>query len=77
MLPCKVGDTIYTITFDRCFGGKCPWLKDGKCSKSKSPEYCPKEVIEHKYSLKLYMDGVRVFLTREEAEKAMKDGDDQ
>ena len=72
--PCKVGTTVYFIVFDKCFGGKCCWLEDGKCSKDKSPEYCPKEVLETKYSLEMYRNGTRVFLTREEAERALKGG---
>ena len=68
VLPCKIGTTVYTITFYNCLNGKCCWYKQGKCSKEKAHEYCPQEVIEQKYSLTMYKDGDKVFLTREEAE---------
>ena len=73
VLPCKFGTTVYFIAWDKCYGGKCPWLKDGKCSKEQSPEYCPKEVLETPYSIHMYIDGTRVFLTREQAEAALND----
>lgn len=73
VLPCKLGTTVYFIAFDKCYNGKCCWLRDGKCIKADSPEYCPKEVLETKYSLKMYANKTRVFLTREEAEAALDD----
>ena len=68
ILPCKIGTPVYTITFYNCLNGKCCWYKNGQCSKEKAHEYCPQEVIEQKYSLTMYRDGDKVFLTREEAE---------
>ena len=73
VLPCKFGTTVYFIAFDKCYNGKCCWLRDGKCIKADSPEYCPKEVLETKYSIEMYANKTRVFLTREEAEAALDD----
>ena len=72
VLPCKIGTPVYFIAFDKCFGGKCCWLEDGRCTKEQSPEYCPQEVLETKYSMEMYRYGTRVFLTREEAEAAIE-----
>lgn len=74
VLPCKEGTPVYFIAFDKCWGGKCCWLKGGKCSKENSPKYCPKEILKTEYSMSMYLDGTRVFLTREEAEQALKEG---
>ena len=68
ILPCKIGTPVYTITFYNCLNGKCCWYKQGKCTKEKANEYCPQEVIEQKYSLTMYINGDKVYLTREEAE---------
>ena len=76
VLPRKIGTPVYFIAFDKCWNGKCCWIKDGKCSKKQSPEYCPKEVLETKYSMSMFLDKTRVFLNREEAESALKDGVD-
>ena len=72
VLPAKVGDTVYTIAFENCLGGKCFWLKDGKCVKAASPEYCPQEVIEQTFGLSFITLGISVYATREEAETAMR-----
>ncbi len=69
ILPCKIGTPVYIIPFYNCLNGKCCWYKNGECSKDRTPEYCPQEVIEVKYSLTMFRDGDKIFLTREEAEE--------
>lgn len=71
ILPFALGAPVFTITFDNCWGGKCCWLVDGKCSKGKSSEYCPQEVIPQHYSLYLYKNKIRAFATCAEAEAAI------
>lgn len=72
VLPAKLGDRVYTVAFENCLGGKCCWLKDGKCSKAGEPDYCPKEVIEQTLSLPLLALRVNTYRTREEAEEALE-----
>jgi hypothetical protein len=67
-LPCKVGDTVYSL--DKFCGGyssDCP---------SRPCEQCPDyqlEIYEGKFQLNdIYDFGKTVFLTRELAEKALK-----
>ena len=72
VLPAKLGDKVYTVAFENCWGGKCCWLKDGKCFKAGEPDYCPQEVIEQTLSLSLLRLGVNIYRTREEAEEALE-----
>lgn len=72
VLPAKLGDRVYTVAFENCWGGKCCWLKDGKCFKAGEPDYCPQEVIEQTLSLSLLRLGVNIYRTREEAETALE-----
>ena len=73
ILPCKVGTPVYFIPFYKCLNGKCCWLKHGNCNKEHPIERCPKEILETKYRLDMYLSGTKVFLTREEAEEALND----
>lgn len=72
VLPAKLGDRVYTVAFENCWGGKCCWLKDGKCVKAGELDYCPQEVIEQTLSLSLLRLGVNIYRTREEAETALE-----
>lgn len=75
VLPCKVGDTVY-VPVERCKPGfnVCPY--DGgygtfRCDGDKN---CGAYVKEHGFSIRDYPDvGKTVFLTREEAEAALKE----
>ena len=73
-LPCAVGDTVYGIVWENCHDGKCPWLDTtGKCTKGGiSSEYCPQEVISWEFALEDLYNPRRFYLTREEAEAALK-----
>lgn len=69
-LPCKVGDTVYKIT-RFCSGGIRDCGYSYECSEC--PEYKPFiEYIEFKITI-LKDIGKNVFLTREEAEKKLKE----
>ena len=65
-LPCGVGTTVYKIYADDC-GGNCIEF----C------EFCTDarwKLVETKFSVSLFDDiGYTVFLTKEEAEKALKE----
>lgn len=72
-LPCAVGDTVYIVQYEDCNNGKCPWFNDKLgCSKGGiGSEYCPQEVIEFEFELEDL--GRKIYLTREEAEAALKE----
>ena len=79
-LPCKVGDTVYTVKyyFDCKFGYNCPLgYAEGKnnCDKGLSCEHEYKKffVGEKIFDASMTDDiGKTVFLTKEEAEQALK-----
>lgn len=61
-LPCAVGDTVYAIEVDE---------------ENFTHFYCPRKISEYKFNLQmldlLEMFGKCIFLTREEAEAALKE----
>lgn len=97
VLPCKVGDTVYWLSYNRDACADCGCYSsfygmDAMCDKhyelwpeiidpSNDDEHCPKhfiEIIERKTTLDwiaCHWDefGKTVFLTREEAEAALKE----
>ena len=98
VLPCKVGDTVYWLGYNRDACGSCDCYSsfygmDSMCDEHYElyPEvdpvdddkHCPKhfiEIIERKTTLQwicnyLNKFGKTVFLTREEAERALKGGE--
>lgn len=83
--PCKVGDTVYQIE-KKCLD--CPYYTDGgysdfcECALDDSKlmfevdfdKDCIYEIIKTKFIYSMIdQDGKTVFLTREEAEKALKE----
>lgn len=74
LLPCKVGDTVYHL-LGKCGGHRCPYNGDygeWRCS-YKGERRCNAFVDEIPFELRHLADiGVHIFLTREEAEDAMK-----
>ena len=78
VLPCKVGAPVYRVG-----AGICKWREIDRCN-----EYCSgyeyedcweggKEVLEEKFCLEMLDKvGKTVFLTREEAEAALKGGNE-
>ena len=57
-LPCAVGDTVYVIGVDE---------------ENFTHFYCPRKILEYKFNLQMLdLLGKYIFLTREEAEEAMK-----
>lgn len=68
-LPCEVGETVYKIVAMRC--EDCNYDDTIQCSRR---DRCPQTIELHSFS---YEDipwfGKKVFLTREEAEKASKE----
>lgn len=73
-LPCKAGDTVWTIRGYNCYDGKCCWFNDGKCKRPNN-KYCPKQIIATTYNYS--MIGKTIFLTREEAEAALRKMEEQ
>ena len=68
-LPCKVGDTVYSIVFENCNDGTCRWLENGVCIKGGiTSEYCPQTVISREFELSDLERGRRFYLTSAEAE---------
>lgn len=67
--PCKIGETIYKIVTISC--KNCNYDDTIQCSRR---DRCPQTVERHSFS---YVDipwfGKKVFLTKEEAEKALKE----
>lgn len=74
VLPCKVGETVYYIIYENCLDGKCIWFDDdGGCRKGGiSSDYCPQKVAQMEF--RLGDIDKNIFLTREEAEAALKGG---
>lgn len=73
-LPCNVGETVYYIIYENCLDGKCIWFDDdGGCRKGgSSSDYCPQKVAQTEF--RLGDIDKNIFLTREEAEAALKGG---
>lgn len=79
VLPCKVGDTVYQVdymTHGEALKSGIPQSKDPYQNRKyarKRAEYLPMIVRERKMVKTLYREiGKTVFLTREEAEAALK-----
>lgn len=75
-LPCKVGDTVYTFkTYLDCdLNYECDQWQQHKCEDNKycKHEYAIKRVGEAKFNIAMLTTlGKTVFLTKEEAEKAL------
>lgn len=70
-LPCKVGDTVYTIRkYSYCPSGICH--KDISCSECR--DRSPFGIYKKKFALKDSKEiGKTIFLTKEEAEQALND----
>lgn len=80
-LPCKVGDTVYTLSYiyDCKNDYDCKAFQKWKCEENIPCEYEKKEYFVKKSQFCLTMLnslGKTVFLTREEAEKAL-DGENK
>lgn len=82
VLPCKVGDTVYQVdymTHSEALKSGVPQSKDPYQNRKygkKRAEYLPLIVREKKMVKSLFRDfGKTVFLTREEAEVALKGGE--
>ena len=82
VLPCKVGDTVFQVdymTHSEALKSGVPQSKDPYQNRKyakKRAEYLPLIVRERKMVKSLFRDfGKTVFLTREEAEAALKGGD--
>lgn len=87
VLPCKVGDTVYVISNEPCpYNCKHQYRNDGQVNiwhkennnNCKQCEYIDKKYI---WEREFYLDdlarvGKTVFLTREEAEKALRKEDE-
>lgn len=77
-LPCKVGDTVYTLSYryDCKYDYDCKAFQKWKCEENIPCEYEKKEYYVKKSQFCLSMLeslGRTVFLTREEAEKALEE----
>lgn len=77
-LPCKVGDTVYTLSYryDCKNDYDCKVPRQWKCEENIPCEYEKKEYFVKKSQFCLSMMnslGKTVFLTREEAEKALEE----
>ena len=77
-LPCKVGDTVYTLSYryDCKNNYDCKAFQKWKCEDNIPCEYEKKEYFVKKSQFCLTMLnslGKTVFLTREEAEKALEE----
>lgn len=77
-LPCKVGDTVYTVSYRyECTRNyDCKVFQKWKCEENIPCEYEKKEYFVKKSQFCLPMLnslGKTVFLTREEAEKALEE----
>jgi len=75
VLPCKVGDTVY-VPVERCRAGinLCPYDGGYGTPRCDGDKNCGAYVSEKKFSVRDYLDiGKTVFLTREEAEAALKE----
>lgn len=77
-LPCKVGDTVYTLSYRyECKNNyDCKVPRQWKCEENISCQYEKKEYFVKKSQFCLSMLeslGRTVFLTREEAEKALEE----
>ena len=82
VLPCKVGDTVYQVdymTHSEALKSGIPQSKDPYQNRKygrKRAEYLPLIVREKKMVKSLFRDfGKTVFLTRQEAEAALKGGE--
>ena len=81
VLPCKVGDSFFVIA-DICL---CPPNENGcdECDKCSECRYAEQEILERKFNSVLQIINIEknfgktVFLTREEAEQALKGGANQ
>lgn len=82
MFPCKVGDTVYvirTMTHSEALKSGVPEFRDKWSNRKyarKRAQYRPM-IVEERKMVKTYFSkiGKTVFLTREEAEAALKGGD--
>lgn len=77
-LPCKVGDTVYTVSYryECTCNYDCKVFQKWKCEDNIPCEYEKKEYFVKKSQFCLTMLnslGKTVFLTREEAEKALEE----
>lgn len=77
--PCKVGDTVYKVLNDKRVKSpyECKvvglWLsKDENCNEAHLVRYV-KDVFDCSFSIPFTEFGKTVFLTREEAEKALRE----
>ena len=74
VLPCKVGDTVWAILGDKKYACKCivEYVNIGGRGLGTTIVLCEAEGLREQYGVTVAAFGKTVFLTREEAEKALE-----
>lgn len=74
VLPCKVGDTVWAILGDKKYACKCivEYVNIGGRGLGTTIVLCAAEGLREQYGVTVAAFGKTVFLTREEAEKALE-----
>lgn len=74
VLPCKVGDTVWAILGDKKYACKCivEYVNIGGRGLGTTIVLCEAEGLREQYGVTVAAFGKTVFLTREEAERALE-----